>query len=121
MLLLTGAGGFIGSHLLPRLRLSHRVRCLVRPGGAANKIPVHANVEILEGDLLNRDFIRKAMAGVDGVIHLAALLRTKSAAEIEQINVGATRLLIEAACESGAAHFLFVSSENARREDLTDP
>ncbi|MBS7555918.1 NAD-dependent epimerase/dehydratase family protein [Ancylobacter dichloromethanicus] len=76
--LLTGAAGFIGQHVLEQLlKRGHEVRVLdsLRPdvhrSGAAWTLP-HDGVEALVGDVRDRDFVSRAVSGVDGVIHLAA-------------------------------------------------
>lgn len=120
LILLTGASGFIGSHLLPRLSQDAKVRCLVRPNSAP-KIPKNDSIELLEGDIRSEDDVRRAMKGVDAVIHLAALLRKCSPQDIYRTNVSATELLVREARKNTVKKFVYVSTENALREDLTDP
>jgi len=61
------------------------------------------------------------MIGVDTVVHLAALLRKRSPVEIRRTNVEATRFLVDEARKNSVRKFIFVSTENALREDLSDP
>ena len=119
MILLTGASGFIGSHLLKRLRAeSMDVRCLVRPSSVSS---IRATgVEIIPGDIRDPQAVRKAMGGVHTVVHLAALLRRHSDKEIAETNVKATEFLVDEAKKQNIRHFIFLSSENAMREDLED-
>ena len=78
--LITGAGGFIGSHLVERLAvMGSDVRALVRytstgRWGWLDQSPVKAELEIVLGDI--RDFfsVRDAMQGSEVVFHLAALI-----------------------------------------------
>jgi NAD dependent epimerase/dehydratase len=81
--LVTGAGGFIGSHLVERLLVEgYAVRAFVRYSSAADKrgnmryLPVEANqaVELYTGDLRDAEAVRKAMQGVEAVYHLGALI-----------------------------------------------
>ncbi len=78
--LVTGAGGFIGSHLVERLsELGADVRALVRynSNGAAgwlDRSAVRPRVEVVFSNVEDRDGVRKAMRGVDAVFHLAALI-----------------------------------------------
>ncbi len=119
MILLTGGGGFIGSHLLKQASGRFRFRCLVRPG-SSGKIKTDGGVEIMEGNLLSEASVRKAMAGVDTVVHLAALIRLSKPDEIYRVNVEGTRLLLREASKQGVSRVIFVSTENALREDLHD-
>ena len=80
--LVTGAGGFIGSHLVERLvRDGARVRALVhygsRPGfGNLDLLPpeIRASIEIVAGDVTDPTSIDAAVAGCEWVFHLAALI-----------------------------------------------
>ena len=78
--LVTGAGGFIGSHLVERLvALGARTRALVRYNSAGSwgwldSSPVKDDIEVFAGDVLDRDSLRDAIQGVDLVFHLAALI-----------------------------------------------
>jgi len=78
--LVTGAGGFIGSHLTERLvALGARTRALVRYNSANSwgwlgESPVIKDVEVALGDICDRNSIRDAIQGVDIVFHLAALI-----------------------------------------------
>ena len=71
--LLTGATGFLGRHLLPELLAAGaRVTCLVRPGSDASRLP--AGVNIARGDCASGEGLSRALAGQEICIHMAALL-----------------------------------------------
>ena len=78
--LVTGAGGFIGSHLTERLiALGARTRALVRYNSAnswgwLDSSPVKSDIEVFLGDIRDQDSLQKAFRGVDIVFHLAALI-----------------------------------------------
>ncbi len=119
MILLTGATGFIGSHLLARAASQFDFRCLVRPA-SRSRVRGSGKIEIVEGDLLSEDAVRRAVQGADTVLHLAALIRRDSPENIFRVNVEGTRLLVSEARKAGVRRFIFVSTENALREDLDD-
>ena len=119
MVLVTGATGFIGSHLVNRLAASSRVRCLVRPA-SFDKIKSNASIEVMTQDLASHGNFGQALEGVQCIVHLAALLRKKDPAEIQEVNVGGTLRLVEAARKYGVKRFIYVSTENALRTDLKD-
>jgi NAD dependent epimerase/dehydratase len=78
--LVTGAGGFIGSHLTERLvQAGARTRALVHynskgAAGWLDSSPARNSIEVIAGDIIDRDSVRRAMTGVDVVFHLAALI-----------------------------------------------
>jgi NAD dependent epimerase/dehydratase len=78
--LVTGAGGFIGSHLVERLvELGATTRAFVHYNalgswGWLDESPARAAVSVIAGDICDRDSVRNAVEGVDVVFHLAALI-----------------------------------------------
>ena len=109
-LLLTGATGRVGSHLLPRLvAQGHDVRAVARSEAAAETVKA-AGAEPLLADLLDPDGYRAALGGRDAVVHLAAVLRSTDEHEIRQANLEATRRLAGAALDAGVARFVFTST-----------
>jgi nucleoside-diphosphate-sugar epimerase len=103
MILVTGATGFIGGHLLERL--AGPVRCLVRRPSA--KLP--AGVERAAGDLVTGEGLTAALEGVDTVIHLAGVTKALRPADYYRGNVEATRNLL-GAMAGRPARLLHVSS-----------
>ena len=79
-ILITGAGGFIGSHLTERLaELGADVRAFVHYNalgrwGWLDVLPIRDEIEVIAGDISDRDSVRQAMQDVDIVFHLAALI-----------------------------------------------
>jgi len=79
-ILVTGAGGFVGSHLVERLvSLGARTRALVHYNSAGSwgwldQSPVKDDVEVVQGDIRDQDSTQRAIEGVDVVFHLAALI-----------------------------------------------
>jgi NAD dependent epimerase/dehydratase len=78
--LVTGADGFIGSHLTEYLLVcGYRVKALAfynsfNSWGWLDQIPVHKDLEIVSGDIRDSYFVNKVMKDVDVVFHLAALI-----------------------------------------------
>src|SRR4051812_20770401 len=80
--LVTGAGGFIGSHLAEALVIrGAEVTCLIRYGSSPSwgnlefaPPEVKSQFKVLAGDVQDPDFIMLALAGQDIVLHLAALI-----------------------------------------------
>jgi nucleoside-diphosphate-sugar epimerase len=109
-LLLTGATGRVGGHMLPRLvAQGHDIRAVARSEVAAERIKA-AGAEPVLADLLDPDDYRAALRGRDAVVHLAAVLRSTDAVEIRQANLEATGRLADAALEAGVGRFIFAST-----------
>jgi nucleoside-diphosphate-sugar epimerase len=73
---LTGGAGFIGSHLVERLAPANRLVIFDnfhRDALSASGLGAHANVEVVRGDVLDADAVRRAVDGCDAVIHLASI------------------------------------------------
>jgi nucleoside-diphosphate-sugar epimerase len=108
----TGAGGFIGSHLCTELEArGHRARRLVRAA------PESADADCrVVGDLAVNRTLASVLAGADAVIHLAARAHVLKETERDpsaafmRANVDATLRLAEAAVAAGVRRFVFVSS-----------
>jgi dTDP-L-rhamnose 4-epimerase len=119
--LITGGAGFIGSHLADRLLADgHEVRALdnldrqVHPAGERPDY-LDADVELQVGDVRDREAVRRALDGVDAVVHLAAAVGVgQSMYEIERytsINaIGAAIVLEEAVERRDAIRKMLVAS-----------
>ena len=120
--LVTGAGGFIGSHLVELLvREGHEVRALVRYNGRddlgqLDRIPAETRgaVEIARGDLKDPDAIRRAVAGREVVYHLGALIAIPysylNPFDVVQTNVVGTGHVLDACRASGAIERVVLTS-----------
>lgn len=109
--LVTGATGLIGGHVVEALRRrSLAARALVRPGEAVGRLE-GLGVEIVRGDLADAKSLPAAVAGVERVLHCAA--RTGPwgpEAEYRAANVSGLSALLEAALAAGARRFVHLSS-----------
>lgn len=117
-ILVTGGTGLVGARLLPRLvKAGIDCRVLARPGK-----PVPAGAAAVAGDLLDPASLVEAVAGVDVIIHLAAVLRTPDAGQIWRANVDGTRNLIAAASDHASkARFILASTGLVYSESSPGP
>lgn len=108
---ITGGTGFIGSRLVKRLvEKGYEVRCLVRKSSQVEPLK-KLGVELCYGDLLDHDSLRSVTKGGDFVYHLAAMVTDwGSKRDFYRMNVEATRVLLEAAEDSGVKRFIHMST-----------
>lgn len=118
--LVTGSGGFIGSHLAERLtREGARVCALVRYNsigrrGWLDSSELVSEMDVVAGDISDRDSVRLAMKGVEVVFHLAALIAIPYSydAPISYVdtNVSGTLNVLQAARETGVERVVHTST-----------
>ncbi|MDX6692463.1 MAG: hypothetical protein QOF02_66 [Blastocatellia bacterium] len=110
--LVTGAGGAIGATLVRRLaERGYAVRAVMRESVA--ELP--AGVEVLRGDITDCGFVRRSVAGIDTIFHLAAKLHLNNPApelkaDYFRVNVEGTRCLAQAARASKVKRLIFFST-----------
>jgi len=110
--LVTGATGFVGSHLAERLvREGLDVVCLARATSRTRWLE-GLDVELRTADLDDADALARAVGDADYVFHCAGLTRGRTQQEYDAVNVEGTRRLVQAILRSGAPvrRFLYVSS-----------
>lgn len=110
--LVTGATGFIGRHLVERLATDYSVRCAIRH---TDRIPASwsGRFELaVTGPLSPSTDWSAALTDVDAVIHLAALAHGKAAGwnQLESVNVEALRSLAQQAVANSIGRFILVST-----------
>ena len=127
--LITGGAGFIGSHLADELlRAGYVVRALDNldaqvhsaegvegtQGTPGRPDYLSPEVELIVGDVRDRDAVRQALAGVDAVFHLAALVGVGQSmyqmARYTEVNNGGTAVLLEALVEHPVERLVVASS-----------
>lgn len=137
MILVTGGAGFIGSHLVKHLATgSEPIRILELPSADVSALP---GVEVVRGDIRDRDCVRDAVRDCRHVYHLAANpnLWTRRREEFDAVNRQGTIHVLEEALDQGAERVLHVSTESIltsrrfqggavenyrpRREDMVGP
>ena len=113
-ILVTGGAGFIGSHIVEHFHEAAEVRVLdnLRSGFKRNLTGLRH--DFIEGSILERKLVRRAMAGVDYVFHLAAMTSVPESmqkpAECNELNTAGTLLVLEEAARAGVKKLVFSSS-----------
>jgi 2-alkyl-3-oxoalkanoate reductase len=121
-ILVTGASGFLASHLIPVLReRGHSVRALVLP--SSDRTPLRqAGVDIHTGDVRLPDTLAGAMRQVDAVFHLAAAIGVRRPLrEYYAVNVTGTENVCRAAVAAGVKRLVHVSSTSVYEQGLGVP
>jgi len=126
--LITGGAGFIGSHLSRRLlERGYHVRALDNltqqvHGNAARPAYLPEEVELMVGDVRDRDVVGRALQGIDAVVHLAARVGVGQSmyeiAEYASANTFATGMLLEAMMDHPVRKLLVASSMSVYGEGL---
>jgi uncharacterized protein YbjT (DUF2867 family) len=116
MILITGGSGFLGSHIVQRLvGLGKDVRVLVRSQERADREGRLAGlpVEWFPGDVTEVASLQPALAGVDRVVHTAAIAVEKGQGTYEAVNYQGTVHLVDAAQAAGVRRFINISQLGA--------
>jgi dTDP-L-rhamnose 4-epimerase len=126
--LITGGAGFIGAHLARQLLgAGNRVRVFdnLHPqvhGTADRPDYLDAEAELVKGDIRDGDAVRKALVGVDRVVHLTARVGVGQSmyemAEYTSVNAGGTAVLLEALLDHPVDHLVVASSMSVYGEGL---
>ncbi|MBW4649582.1 MAG: NAD-dependent epimerase/dehydratase family protein [Kastovskya adunca ATA6-11-RM4] len=110
--LVTGANGFTGSHLVQALeQRGDKVVGLVRKSSDLSRLS-RSQVQLVYGEITDREALEAAMAGVDTVFHTAAYveLGIVDAAQMERVNVEGTRAVLETAQAAGVSKMVYCST-----------
>ena len=116
--LVTGGAGFVGANLVTELlERGHRVRAFDR---APSPLPEHERLEVLQGDICDTDTVAAAVAGIDTIIHTAAIIDLMGGASVTEeyrkrsfdVNVGGTKNLVHAAQAAGVRRFVYTASNS---------
>jgi uncharacterized protein YbjT (DUF2867 family) len=110
MILITGATGYIGRHLVARLvAQGERPRCLVRDIDRAKRLLPADKVELVQGATTSPDTLGVAIQGVDTIVHAAFLTADRKQStgnEYEKTNVQGTANLIKVAKKAGVKRII---------------
>ena len=108
-ILITGATGFIGRHLAGALSKTFSVRCLVRKN--SDITPLRGlNIDLVYGDLLDKDSIFPALDGIGLVYHLAGEVYSRRKQDYYKGNVLATQNLLEACKKKDTERIIYLST-----------
>jgi uncharacterized protein YbjT (DUF2867 family) len=117
-ILVTGASGFLGSRVVPALLdAGHRVIALARTPTAGevvtSRVPEdqRAAIEIRIGDVTRPESLPAAFAGVDGIVHLAAIPRDyRGGADLRLVNTEGTRAVVTAMRAAGVRRLVHMGA-----------
>lgn len=117
MILVTGATGFVGRHLVRHLTIDAglRVRVLLRPGGDVNRLPRPLTVHTMVGEIADPDTLRAAMEGIHTVFHLVGTETRGRHARLDDVDVASAKAVVDAALAARVGRIITVSRLGAER------
>lgn len=116
--LVTGGSGFVGANLVTTLlQRGHEVRSFDL---APSPLPDQPKLEVVQGNICDTDTVAAAVAGIDTIIHTAAIIDLAGGAEVTDelrqrsfgINVGGTENLLQAGRAAGVKRFVYTASNS---------
>lgn len=113
--LITGASGFIGSHLAEELsKRGYEVACIVRKTSDLKWLSGF-DIKLINGDCSDKDSLNNCVKGYDYVFHLAGLTKTNCKEDFYSVNTKGTENLIEAVVKNNSEvkRFVYLSSLSA--------
>lgn len=113
-ILITGATGFIGTHLVEKnLKIGNKITILARHGNPKAKKYESKGINIVYGDIRDYKSVEKAVSGVDIVFHLASLVSDWGTMKLfKEINIKGTRNICKASLKYNISRFVEVSTND---------
>ena len=116
--LVTGATGYIGGRLVPRLLAAgHEVRVLVRRPDRLHEVPWAASVDVVTGDLADPAAVDAATAGMEAVYYLVHSMGGRG--DFEQTELAIARTVAEAASRNGVRRIVYLGGLHPEGERLS--
>ncbi|WP_285650975.1 SDR family oxidoreductase [Actinomycetospora sp. NBRC 106375] len=114
----TGATGYIGGRLAPRLAAEgHEVRCVVRTPEKMRDVPWAREVEIVQGDVLDEESMRRVCAGADVLYYLVHSLSESGFAAVDR---QAAMISAQAAREAGVSRIVYLGGMHPDGVELSE-
>ena len=124
---ITGGAGFIGSHLAERLADEAQLVLfdnLRRDSLSASGLGEHPNVELVEGDIRDRDAVFEVVRGADAVFHLAAIAGVSSYYEEPEttlrVNIDGTAGVVDAVVAADVKRLVYLSTSEVHGPEAHD-
>lgn len=108
---ITGASGFVGGNILDALS-DHPVRVMARSD--SSELSSRSNVEVVTGDVTDRDSLKGLMDGCDAVVHLVAIIDESGGATFEGVIRQGTENVVAEASDAGVERFIHMSALGAQ-------
>jgi uncharacterized protein YbjT (DUF2867 family) len=110
MILITGATGFVGKHLLDTLKEEHpRIRCLVRDEKKASVL-CSLGYEVVKGDVTDPSTLEGALNDIETIIHLVGIIEERGESTFEKVHVGGTANLIKESLNKNVKKIFYQSA-----------
>lgn len=121
LILVTGATGYVGGRLVPRLlELGYRVRALARDPARLQGRPWSNQIEIVQGDALRAETLPPAMAGVDVAYYMIhSMQKTADKSPFHERDLLAARNFGRAAAEAGVRRIIYLGGLGDPDSDLS--
>ncbi len=115
MIVITGASGFVGGHLVSHLvSAGSDIACLARSETASRSL-LAKGCRVVPGDVIRPETLRGILHQDDVVIHLVGIIEEKGSATFQAVHVQGTRDLVAESKRAGVRHFFYQSALGADR------
>ena len=120
VLLITGFPGWLGNRMVDIFMngdrfgnnaVNRKIRLLVQPK-FKNLIHLPSNFQIIYGDIMDKDSLRKALQDVKAVYHLAGVIYPKNMGDYKKVNEEGTRNVVDVCIEKGVKRILFMGTDS---------